>query len=28
MWETAIGHRFAIFDELDFSLPPRGGLSQ
>jgi hypothetical protein len=28
MWETAIGHRFAIFDELDFSLPPRGRLSQ
>jgi hypothetical protein len=28
IWETAVGHRFSIFDELDFSRPARGRLSQ
>jgi len=28
LWETALGHRFAILDTLDFSIPPRGRLSQ
>jgi len=28
LWETVIGNRFAILDQLDFSLPQRGRLSQ
>jgi len=28
LWETVLGNRFAILDQLDFSLPPRGQLSQ